>query len=162
MAKNTIATAAETVTNTAKNAAPTGTTAQLVTSTIEETQKVEQTLNANYVYVASSLQNGIKFNDLTSTRDGCFTFPGINNNCRGAHGGVLAPLGNAICVSVPRAVWEEIQRVYSHHPVFRHNPPYLVEMGDKNEFAARSRAGEFAELKAGFEPIDPNKPADKV
>ena len=136
-ATETVANAAKTVANTAKNAAPTGDTAQLVTSTIEETQKVTETLNANYVYVASSLQNGIKFNGLTSTKDGCFTFPGVNTNCRGAHGGVLAPLGNAICVSVPRAVC-------------------------KTEFAARSRSGEFAELKAGFEPIDPNKPAEKV
>lgn len=161
MAKNTNTAAVDAASNIIKNAEMTASklavskaeAAPITTSTKQEEKKPADTSGVSYIQVACLMQNGISFRGLKTTKDGSFTFPGINHDCRGPQGGVLALPGNAVCVAVPSDVWEEIKTTRSNHYVFRHDPPYLIEAGTVQDFNARMHAGEFMAVKTGAEPF---------
>lgn len=149
----------------AKNTATASTTvAKVVTTTETESNKDQTTASASYVPVVSLLQRGYTFRNLKSTPDGRYTVPGKDFDKRGAAGNgkpLMLP-GGAILTRVPQNVWEEIKATKQNLPLFKHVPPYLQELKSEKDFKAKMDAGEFAEVRTGLEPYDPNKAGVKA
>lgn len=149
----------------AKNTAAAATAvAKVVTTTETESNKGQASAGASYVPVASLLQRGYTFLRLKSTPDGRYTIPGKDFDKRGEAGNgkhLMLP-GGAILVNVPQNVWEEIKATKQNLPLFKHVPPYLQELKKDEDFSAKMRAGEFAEMRTGFEPYDPNQAGVKA
>lgn len=138
--------------------------AKVVTTTETEGHKDQTTASANYVPVVSLLQRGYTFRNLKSTPDGRYTVPGKDFDKRGEAGNgkhLMLP-GGAILVNVPQNVWEEIKTTKQNLPLFKHVPPYLQELKSEKDFKAKTDAGEFAEVRTGLEPYDPNKAGVKA
>lgn len=148
----------------AKNTTTVATAAKVVTTTETESNKDQTTASASYVPVASLLQHGYTFRNLKSTPDGRYTIPGKDFDKRGSAGNgkhLMLP-GGAILIHVPNNVWEEIKATKQNLPLFKHVPPYLQELKKDEDFSAKMRAGEFAEMRTGFEPYDPNQAGVKA
>ena len=138
--------------------------AKVVTTTETEAHRDQTTASANYVPVVSLLQRGYTFRNLKSTPDGRYTVPGKDFDKRGAagNGKCLMLPGGAILVRVPKDIWEEIKATKQNLPLFKHVPPYLQELKSEKDFKAKMDAGEFAEVRTGLEPYDPNKAGVKA
>lgn len=137
----------------------TSTTASAATIVTDTATAETATLSAasDTVCVACALPFGLKFDDVDNGNGGFkeITFPGVNHLLRGKAKGVLLPAGNAVLVRIARADWECIQRKHGREATFTALPPLLWEMKDEAEFKARR--DEVAEMKTGFEPVDPAK-----
>lgn len=145
MAKNTTTAAAEAATN--------SDAAQVVSTTEQEAKRDQSAASVSFVPVASMLQRGYTFRNLKTTADGRYTIPGKDFDKRGVNGVPLMLPGGAILVRVPHDVWEEIKATKQNLPIFKHQPPYLQELKQEADFKAKMNAGEFAEVRTGFEPI---------
>lgn len=109
--------------------------------------------SANSVYVASSLQNGIVFRELTTIKGGVLRIPGLNERIRGAEGGLLADRGSSILVKMTQDQWEEIKAKYGTMPAFTHKPPFLREFKSKQDYNSDTAQSELKSMRTGAEPL---------
>lgn len=125
------------------------------TKEVEEKQKVAADTPSNSVYVACSLQLGIKFK--VTTKDGKIknvVFPGISQQSRGDNnGGILLDRGSAVLACLPREDWEAVKKQYGSHVAFTHIPPFIRELNSKKDFQSSELQKELKAMRTGSEPI---------
>lgn len=109
--------------------------------------------SASCVYVASSLQNGIVFRELTTIKGGVLRIPGLNECIRGPEGGILVDRGSSILVKMTIEQWEEIKAKYGDMPAFTHKPPFLREFKSRQDYHSSTAQSELKSMRTGAEPL---------
>ena len=89
--------------------------------------------------ISHHLQTAIRFDNIPCASGvKSIVLPGINDNLRGLSGGVLLGRGESVAVTLDRADWENIKRLYGSMGQFKsYNglPPCIMEInGGKDEF----------------------------
>lgn len=141
----------------AKKAISESSQAQVVSTSaqIEQEQKLQANAPANEVYVASSLQLGMKFYIKDSNnKDKAIIFPGVSQQSRGNNNaGILLDRGASVLFTLPKEDWEAVKNQYSSHHVFTHNPPFLRELKRKEDYQSKELQSELKEQRTGAEPV---------
>lgn len=120
----------------------------------EADKKQDADAGSNFVYVASSLLNGLVCTDLKTVKSGRFVIPSVNSRLKGSvEAGLLADGGASILVRIPTDTWAEIKSLYGSMAAFTHKPPFLRELASKNDYDSATLQSELKEVRTGAEPM---------
>lgn len=120
----------------------------------ETGKKQDAGTGSNFVYVASSLLNGLVCTDLKTVKSGRFVIPSVNSRLKGSvEAGLLADGGASILVRIPADTWAEIKSLYGSMAAFTHKPPFLRELTNKSDYDNAALQSELKEVRTGAEPL---------
>lgn len=113
--------------------------ASVIAKTSADQNEKNLSSSSDTVTIACHLQTAIRFDNIPcSSGVKSIVLPGINDNLRGLSGGVLLGRGESVAVTLDRADWENIKRLYGSMGQFKsYNglPPCIMEInGGKDEF----------------------------
>ena len=113
--------------------------ANVIAKTSADQNEKNLSSSSDTVTIACHLQTAIRFDNIPCASGvKSIVLPGINDNLRGLSGGVLLGRGESVAVTLDRADWENIKRLYGSMGQFKsYNglPPCIMELnGGKDEF----------------------------
>ena len=137
------------------------TTTSVVGSTAEA-NSAEVLSGSDVVTLRVSLRRGYAIDGVPDGKGSTKTvvLPGLDSHLRGAKQGILTPDGNALCVQMPRADWEFIQKVHGRERMFNSYQGYPACVAEVESLSAAKSGAYKDEIEAtvtGYAPEDPAK-----